>query len=45
MARKNRRYPAEFQREIVGLVRSGSSPESLAEEFQPSASEIRKLVQ
>ncbi len=44
MARKGRRYPPEFRREIVGLVRSGRSPEALAEEFEPSASAIRKWV-
>ena len=37
MARKHRRYPAEFRREIVGLVRSGRSREALAQEFEPSA--------
>ena len=42
MARKQRRYPPEFRREIVGLVRSGRSPEALAREFEPSASAIRK---
>ena len=41
MARKQRRYPPEFRREIVGLVRSGRSPEALAREFEPSASAIR----
>ena len=43
MARK-RRYPLEFRREIVALVRSGRSPEALAREFEPSASAIRKWV-
>ena len=44
MARKQRWYPPEFRREIVGLVRSERSPESLAEEFEPSASAIQKWV-
>ena len=44
MARKQRRYPPEFQLEIVGLVCSGRTPESLAREFEPSASAIRKWV-
>ena len=44
MARKQQRYPPEFRREIVGLVRSGRTPESLAREFEPSASAIRKWV-
>ena len=43
MARKWR-YPLEFRREIVALVRSGRSPEALAREFEPSASAIRKWV-
>ena len=45
MARKRRRYPPEFRREIVALVRSGRSPEALAREFEPSASAIRKWGQ
>ena len=44
MARKQGRYPQEFRREIVGLVRSGRSPEALAREFEPSVSAIRKWV-
>ena len=44
MARKQRRYPPKFRREIVGLVRSGRSPEALARDFEPSASVIRKWV-
>ena len=44
MARKQRRYPPEFQLEIVGLMCSGRTPESLAREFEPSASAIRKWV-
>ncbi len=44
MARKQRPYPPEFRREIVGLVRSGRSPESLAREFELSAAAIRKWV-
>ena len=30
-----RQYPPEFRQEIVGLVRSGRSPEALAREFEP----------
>ena len=44
MARKGRWYPPEFRREIVGLERSGRSPEALAEEFEPSALAFRKWV-
>lgn len=44
MARKQWLYPPEFRREIVGLVRSGRSPEALAQEFELSASATRKWV-
>jgi len=37
-------YPPEFRRELVELVRSGRSPESLAKEFEPSAQTIRTWV-
>jgi transposase len=38
-------YTPEFRRRMVALVRSGRSPESLAEEYEPSAVSIRKWVQ
>ena len=38
---KNRRYPPEFRRRMVELVRGGRSPESLAKEFEPTATAIR----
>jgi transposase len=37
-------YPPEFRRRMVGLVRSGRNPESLAEEYEPSAQAIRNWV-
>ena len=37
-------YPPEFKKELVELVRSGRSPESLAKEFEPSAQTIRNWV-
>lgn len=37
-------YPPEFRRQLVELVRSGRSPESLAKEFEPSAQTIRTWV-
>jgi transposase len=37
-------YPAEFRQQMVDLVRSGRSPESLAKEFEPSAQSIRTWV-
>ena len=37
MADKTIRYTPEFKRQLVGLVRSGRTPASLAKEFGPSA--------
>lgn len=37
-------YPPEFRRRMVQLVKSGRSPESLAEEFEPSGAAIRNWV-
>lgn len=44
MPNKRRQYPSEYRREIIGLVRSGRSPEALAREFEPSAPTIRNWV-
>jgi transposase-like protein len=47
-ARKSRRaqraYPAEYRAQIVELVRSGRSPESLEKEFGVTAPTIRSWV-
>ena len=40
-----RRYPLEFRRQMVELVRAGRTPEALAREFEPSAGAIRKWVE
>jgi transposase len=40
-----KRYPPEFRRRMVELVRAGKSAEQLAEEFEPSANTIRNWVQ
>jgi len=37
-------YPAEYRRQMVDLVRSGRTPESLAREYEPSAVAIRHWV-
>ena len=37
-------YPPELRRRMVELVRSGRSPESLAEEHEPSNESIRNWV-
>mgnify|MGYP002725750815 CR=1 FL=1 len=42
MSKKNPRYAPEFKEQMVALVRSGRSPESLAKEFPPSPKTIRE---
>ena len=44
MPRTHFPYTPEFRRRMVELVRSGRSPESLAEEYEPSAQSIRNWV-
>ncbi len=44
MPRTRGPYPPEFRRQMVELVRTGRSPEKLAQEFEPSAESIRNWV-
>ncbi len=44
MPRSHPPYTPEFRRRMVELVRSGRSPESLAEEYEPSGPSIRNWV-
>lgn len=37
-------YAPEFRQQILELVRSGRTPEELAEEFEPTAQTIRNWV-
>lgn len=37
-------YPPEYRERIVELARAGRSPESLAEDFEPTATTIRNWV-
>lgn len=37
-------YPPEFRQRIIELVRRGRTPESLAEQFEPSAQTIRNWL-
>lgn len=37
-------YPPEFRNQMVEMVRAGSSPEKLAQEFEPTAQTIRNWV-
>ena len=45
MGRTRPPYPAEFREQMIALVRAGRTPESLAEEFEPSAQTIRNWVE
>ena len=44
MPKSHAPYPPEFRRRMVELVRSGRTPESLSEEYEPSAQAIRNWV-
>jgi len=44
MSKRRKPYPPEFRRQMVELVRFGRTPESLAQEFEPTAESIRNWV-
>lgn len=44
MTKKHAPFTPEFRRQMIDLVRSGRSPESLAKEFEPTAQTIRNWV-
>ena len=44
MPKSHAPYPPELRRRMVERVRSGRSPESLSEEYEPSAQAIRNWV-
>ncbi len=44
MPKSHTPYDPEFRRRMVELVRSGRSPESLAEEYEPSGQTIRNWL-
>jgi transposase len=44
MGKHRKRYSAEFQQQMVRLVRSGRTPEDLGREFEPSAQAIRNWI-
>ena len=39
-----RTYPPEFRQQLIALVPTGRTPESLAKEFEPSAQTIHNWV-
>jgi transposase len=44
MPKSRRPYPLEYRQRIIELARAGRSPESLAQEFEPTAQCIRNWV-
>jgi transposase len=44
MGKHRKRYTAEFQQQMVRLVRSGRTPEDLGREFEPSAQAIPNWI-
>ncbi|MGB3796696.1 MAG: IS3 family transposase, partial [Alteraurantiacibacter sp.] len=44
MTRYRPAYPPEFRRPMIDLVRSGRTPEELAQEFEPGAASIAGWV-
>jgi len=44
MAKTNKRYPQEYRRRLVDLVRSGRTPESLGRQYDVSAQSIRNWL-
>jgi len=44
MPKSHSPYPEEFRKQMVDLVRSGRTPESLGKEFEPTAQSIRNWV-
>jgi len=44
MAKTRAPYPPEFRQQIIELVRSGRTPESLEKEFEPCAQTIRNWL-
>ena len=44
MSKSRPPYPPEFRQRIIELVRKGRTPESLAEQFEPSAQTIRNWL-
>ena len=44
MSKSRRAYPPEFRRQMIELVRTGRTSESLGREFEPSGQSIRNWV-
>jgi transposase len=44
MPKNRKRYPDEFKKKLIALVREGRTPEELSRQFEPSAQSIRNWV-
>jgi transposase len=44
MPKNRKRYPDEFKKKLIALVREGRTPEELCRQFEPSAQSIRNWV-
>jgi transposase len=44
MPKSYKRYPKEFKRKLIDLVREGRKPEELSRQFEPTAQSIRNWV-
>jgi transposase len=44
MPKSHKRYPKEFRKKLIGLVREGRTPEELGRQFEPTAQSIRNWV-
>lgn len=44
MGKSGKRYPVEYRKQMIELVRHGRSPESLGQEYEPTAQSIRNWV-
>lgn len=44
MPKQRKRYPDEFKKKLIAMVRGGRTPEELSRQFEPSAQSIRNWV-
>jgi transposase len=44
MPKSHARYAPEYRRRMVELVRAGCSPDDLAKEFEPTATDTRNAM-
>ena len=44
MSKTGKRYPEEYKKKLIALVRDGRTPEELSRQFEPTAQAIRNWV-